>query len=57
MDQFQTLKSDLTQSRIIAVDSPSIDEGEIAVNTSLIQIIEFTDDGDNKRGAGLVSNG
>ena len=32
------------------------DEGEIAVNTSLIQIIEFSDDGDNKRGAGLVSN-
>jgi hypothetical protein len=31
MDQFQTLKSDLTQSRIIDVDSPSIDEGEIAV--------------------------
>ena len=32
------------------------DEGEIAVNTSLIQFIEFSDDGDNKRGAGLVSN-
>ena len=32
------------------------DEGEIAVNTSLIQIIEFSDDGENKRGAGLVSN-
>ena len=32
------------------------DEGEIAVNTSLIQIIEFSDDGDSKRGAGLVSN-
>jgi len=31
MDQFQTLKSDLTQSRIIDVDSPSIDDGEIAV--------------------------
>ena len=33
------------------------DDGEIAVNTSLIQIIEFSDDGDSKRGAGLVSSG
>ena len=32
------------------------DDGEIAVNTSLIQIIEFSDDGDSKRGAGLVSS-
>ena len=32
------------------------DEGEIAVNTSLIQTIEFFDEGDSKRGAGLVSN-
>ena len=32
------------------------DEGEIAVNTSLIQTIEFSDEGDSKRGAGLVSN-
>ena len=33
------------------------DDGEIAVNTSLIQIIEFSDDDDSKRGAGLVSSG
>ena len=32
MSKFQTLKSDLTQSRIIDVDSPPIDDGEIAVN-------------------------
>jgi len=32
------------------------DEGEIAINASLIQIIEFSDEGDSKRGAGLVSN-
>ena len=32
------------------------DEGEIAINTSLIHIIEFSDEDDNKRGAGLVSN-
>ena len=32
------------------------DDGEIAVNTSLIQIIEFSDDGDSKRGVGLVSS-
>jgi hypothetical protein len=31
MNQFQTLKSDLTQSRIIDIDSPAIDDGEIAV--------------------------
>ena len=31
MNQFQTLKSDLTQSRIIDIDSPAIDNGEIAV--------------------------
>tara|TARA_Y100001970_G_scaffold286756_1_gene409710 strand:+ start:1663 stop:1902 length:240 start_codon:yes stop_codon:yes gene_type:complete len=33
------------------------EDGEIAINTSLIQAIEFTDDTDGKRGAGLVSNG
>ena len=32
------------------------DEGEIAVNTKLIQTIEFSDEGDSKRGEGLVSN-
>ena len=32
------------------------DEGEIAINTSLIHIIEFSDEDDNKRGAELVSN-
>ena len=32
------------------------DEGEIAINPSLIHIIEFSDEEDNKRGAGLVSN-
>ncbi len=32
------------------------EEGEIAINTSLIHIIEFSDEDDNKRGAGLVSN-
>ena len=31
MNQFQTLKSDLTQSRIIDIDSHAIDDGEIAV--------------------------
>ena len=31
MKQFQTLKSDLTQSRIIDIDFPAIDDGEIAV--------------------------
>ena len=31
MKQFQTLKSDLTQSRIIDIDSTSIGDGEIAV--------------------------
>ena len=31
------------------------DEGEIAINTSLIHIIEFSDEDDNKRGEGLVS--
>ena len=35
----------------------SDDDGEIAINTSLIQAIEFSDDLDGKRGAGLVSNG
>ena len=33
------------------------DDGEIAINTSLIQAIEFDDESDGKRGAGLVSNG
>tara|TARA_B100000401_G_scaffold368845_1_gene267441 strand:+ start:309 stop:548 length:240 start_codon:yes stop_codon:yes gene_type:complete len=33
------------------------EDGEIAINTSLIQSIEFSDDLDGKRGAGLVSNG
>jgi hypothetical protein len=31
MKQFQTLKSDLTQSRIIDFDSAPISDGEIAV--------------------------
>tara|TARA_Y200000002_G_scaffold112874_1_gene92441 strand:- start:67 stop:1182 length:1116 start_codon:yes stop_codon:yes gene_type:complete len=31
MNQFQTLKSDLTKSRIIDIDTPAIDNGEIAV--------------------------
>ena len=30
----------------------SDDDGEIAINTSLIQAIEFSDDKDSKRGAG-----
>jgi|TARA_B000000609_G_scaffold86181_1_gene65303 uncharacterized protein with ATP-grasp and redox domains len=34
----------------------SDDDGEIAINTSLIQAIEFNDESDGKRGAGLVSN-
>ena len=34
----------------------SDEDGEIAINTSLIQAIEFSDDNDGKRGAGLVSN-
>ena len=33
----------------------SDEDGEIAINTSLIQAIEFNDS-DDKRGAGLVSN-
>ena len=32
------------------------EDGEIAINTSLIQAIEFSDESDGKRGAGLVSN-
>ena len=32
------------------------DDGEIALYTSLIQAIEFTEDDENKRGAGLVSS-
>ena len=35
----------------------SDDDGEIAINTSLIQAIEFDDEPDGKRGAELVSNG
>lgn len=35
----------------------SDDDGEIAINTSLIQAIEFSDELDGKRGAGLVSSG
>ena len=35
----------------------SDEDGEIAINTSLIQAIEFSDESDGKRGAGLVSNG
>ena len=31
------------------------DDGEIAINTSLIQAVEFSEDKDSKRGAGLVS--
>jgi len=34
----------------------SDEDGEIAINTSLIQAIEFSEDSDGKRGAGLVSN-
>ena len=34
----------------------SDEDGEIAINTSLIQAIEFSDDSDGIRGAGLVSN-
>ena len=34
----------------------SDEDGEIALNTSLIQAIEFNDEDDNKRGAGLVSS-
>ena len=35
----------------------SDDDGEIAINTSLIQAIEFSDDTDGKSSAGLVPNG
>ena len=31
------------------------DDGEIAINTSLIQAVEFSEAKDSKRGAGLVS--
>ena len=34
----------------------SLDDGEVALNTSLIQAIEFNDEDGNKRGAGLVSS-
>ena len=34
----------------------SDEDGEIALNTSLIQAIEFNDEDDNNRGAGLVSS-
>ena len=35
----------------------SDDNGEIAINTSLIQVIEFSDESDGKSSAGLVPNG
>ena len=35
----------------------SDDDGEIAINTSLIQAIEFNNDSDGKSSAGLVPNG
>ena len=35
----------------------SDDDGEIAINTTLIQAIEFSDDTDGKSSAGLVPNG
>jgi hypothetical protein len=35
----------------------SDDDGEIAINTSLIQAIEFSDELDGKKGAVLVSSG
>ena len=35
----------------------SDDDGEIAINTSLIQAIEFSDESDGKSSAGLVPNG
>ena len=34
----------------------SDDDGEVALNTRLIQAIEFNDEDGNKRGAGLVSS-
>ena len=33
------------------------EDGEIAINTSLIQAIEFSDESDGKSSAGLVPNG
>ena len=35
----------------------SDDDGELAINTSLIQAIEFSDESDGKSSAGLVPNG
>ena len=35
----------------------SYDDGEIAINTSLIQAIEFSDESVGKSSAGLVPNG
>ena len=35
----------------------SDEDGEIAINTSLIQAIEFSDESDGKSSAGLVPNG
>ena len=35
----------------------SDEDGEIAINTSQIQAIEFSDDSDGKGSAGLVPNG
>ena len=35
----------------------SDEDGEIAINTSLIQAIEFSDESDGKSSAGLVHNG
>ena len=35
----------------------SDDDGEIAINTTLIQAIEFSDDSEGKSSAGLVPNG
>ena len=35
----------------------SDDDGEIAINTSLIQAVEFSDESDGKSSAGLVPNG
>jgi len=31
------------------------EDGEVAINVSLIQAVEFSNDKDSKRGAGLVS--
>jgi hypothetical protein len=52
-DKFLEELSKLTKENSFYIHKD--DDGEIAINTSLIQAVEFSEDKDSKRGAGLVS--